>query len=452
MMGKQQKVPRINHQQCTRCGLCVEICPDRVLHLEADLPVMLLDEHCMGCNHCYAVCPVNAVVLSNPESMLRFRTFERKTLPTPTRQTVTTAELALLMELRRSCRKFKAQQEVEISVLSDLISLGTTAPSGTNNQGWQFIIIPERKDVMALGEATATYYRQLNNRAASPWWRFLAKLFAKDGLSHYYQNYYQTIEEGLRVWQQDGTDRLFHGAPSAIVVAGDIEASCPAEDALLATQNILLAAETMGVGTCLIGFVVEAARRDKRIRKLLRLAANEQIYSVIACGYPAITFQRAAGRANYNPRVLRLSKSAMKKDDSTQNVASDGEEKRVSLVVYSFGFKHGVPVDANMVWDVRFLPNPYWQEELRPMSGQEQPVADFVIESEQGQKFLELLKPMLEFLIDSNSKLEKKNLRFAVGCTGGRHRSVAIVEEIKRFLTERDVDLTVFHRDMERES
>ena len=128
-----------------------------------------------------------------------------------------------------------------------------------------------------------------------------------------------------------------------------------------------------------------------------------------------------------------------------------GDEKVVSVVLYSFGFKHGVPVDANMVWDVRFLPNPYWQEELRPMSGQDQPVADFVIKSEQGKRFVELLKPLLEFHLDSNNQLKKKNLRFAIGCTGGRHRSVAVVEALRLSLAEKEIDLTVFHRDLEKD-
>ena len=84
------------------------------------------------------------------------------------------------------------------------------------------------------------------------------------------------------------------------------------------------------------------------------------------------------------------------------------QKKRTRLVLYSFGFKHGVPVDANMVWDVRFLPNPYWQEDLRPMSGCEKQVSDYVIKSNQGGKFLALLKPLLSFLLEADGNLEQK--------------------------------------------
>ena len=126
--------------------------------------------------------------------------------------------------------------------------------------------------------------------------------------------------------------------------------------------------------------------------------------------------------------------------------------KRTRLVLYSFGFKHGVPVDANMVWDVRFLPNPYWQEKLRPMSGCEKLVSDYVIKSEAGQTFLALLKPLLSFLLDPEANPEQKNLRIAIGCTGGRHRSVAVVEELNHYLSAQNIDLEVFHRDIDRDA
>lgn len=126
-------------------------------------------------------------------------------------------------------------------------------------------------------------------------------------------------------------------------------------------------------------------------------------------------------------------------------------KKRLQLVIYSFGFKHGVPVDAPMVFDVRFLPNPYWQEELRPMSGCQEQVSDYVVKSDQGVKFLSLVKPLISFLVESSESGGKSELRLAIGCTGGRHRSVAVVESLKEFLADRDIDLIVFHRDLEKD-
>lgn len=128
-----------------------------------------------------------------------------------------------------------------------------------------------------------------------------------------------------------------------------------------------------------------------------------------------------------------------------------GRAEQLKIVLYSFGFKYGTPVDANMVWDVRFLPNPYWVPELRPKTGKVPEVAEYVLQSDEGMSFFVHLKPLLQFLVEQNSAEGKKTIRIAIGCTGGRHRSVAVTEDIAIFLTKFPVALTVFHRDIERD-
>jgi len=124
--------------------------------------------------------------------------------------------------------------------------------------------------------------------------------------------------------------------------------------------------------------------------------------------------------------------------------------ERFRVVIYSFGFKHGVPIDANLVLDARCLPNPYWQESLRPLCGLDRPVADYVVQSEAGQGFLSALEPLLHFYIATGQRGTGNGLRIAVGCTGGRHRSVAVVEALKNSLASEAIDLLVFHRDVDR--
>lgn len=296
-------LPVIDQNLCTACGACIAVCPDRILQLDASGKILISGESCMTCSHCYAVCPVNAVTLPSLETDLGLVTIDEKG-GGPETGTITVNSLLGLMRRRRSCRQFKPDPP-EISVLSDLVKIGTTAPSGTNSQGWQFIILPGRADVIGLGEAVADFYRGLNKKAANPLYRLAARLFAGDALGRYYRQYYNTIEAGLQLWDEGGADYLFHGAPAAILVAADDSSSCPAEDSLLATQNILLAAESLGLGTCLIGFAVEAFKRDKKILSLLRLGKDEKIYSVIACGYPAVSFQRPAARKGIQPRIVK---------------------------------------------------------------------------------------------------------------------------------------------------
>ncbi len=128
-----------------------------------------------------------------------------------------------------------------------------------------------------------------------------------------------------------------------------------------------------------------------------------------------------------------------------------GRSEQLRIVVYSFGFKYGFPVDVNMSWDVRFLPNPYWVPELRPKTGKVKEVAEYVLQSGAGLSFFLHLEPLLRFIVEQNLAVGKQTVRLAIGCTGGRHRSVAVTEKIAAFLAQFPVELTVFHRDIERD-
>jgi UPF0042 nucleotide-binding protein len=120
------------------------------------------------------------------------------------------------------------------------------------------------------------------------------------------------------------------------------------------------------------------------------------------------------------------------------------------VVVESFGFKHGLPRNLDLVFDTRFLPNPYWEEELRPQTGRDPAVRDFVLSQPGAKEFLDRVTSLLEFLIPRYTAEGKAYLTIGVGCTGGRHRSVAITEALARRLDEVNVDAAVRHRDIDR--
>ncbi len=122
----------------------------------------------------------------------------------------------------------------------------------------------------------------------------------------------------------------------------------------------------------------------------------------------------------------------------------------MNITLFSFGFKHGGP-DADSVWDVRFLPNPYWVPELRDHTGLESTVAAYVLENRTGIRFLEYLEPFLSFFLRSHQAAGRKEITLAVGCTGGRHRSVAVAEHLQKIIAEMGFDLTVYHRDITKE-
>ncbi|MBE7186955.1 RNase adapter RapZ [Jatrophihabitans endophyticus] len=119
--------------------------------------------------------------------------------------------------------------------------------------------------------------------------------------------------------------------------------------------------------------------------------------------------------------------------------------------VLSFGYKYGLPVDADLVVDVRFLPNPYWIPELRELNGRDQPVSDYVLSQEGAGEFIERYTDLLRIIGAGYRRESKRYLTLAVGCTGGKHRSVAISQELARRLEAQGVETTVVHRDLGRE-
>jgi len=130
-----------------------------------------------------------------------------------------------------------------------------------------------------------------------------------------------------------------------------------------------------------------------------------------------------------------------------------GDEESGSTMqtsVVSFGFKHGVPLDVDLMFDCRFLPNPYWDESLRSHSGLEPEVRAYVLDRPETLQFLDKLDDLLTMLIPAYIKEGKSYLTVAMGCTGGRHRSVVLAEELSRRLDAHGLPTTVFHRDVDR--
>ena len=293
----------IDQDRCNGCGLCVKVCPANTISMQ-DGKAVVTGTYSMACGHCEAVCPLDAIrvtALENPFSLATVAV-DNRWLPFGKNDT---GQLVRLMRSRRSCRNYSSK-EVDRDILEDLVKIGTTAPSGTNSQLWTFNILAKRSEVEVLGGQVAYFFKKLNRLAEKPLARFYSKIFSKDALGRYYLKHYKTVQEGLGLWEKEGKDTLFHGATAAILIGAEPGASCPAEDALLASQNVLLAAHSMGLGSCMIGFAVEAINREQKIKQLLGIPQAETVYSVIALGYPAEKYQRPALRKKIMPRYPEL--------------------------------------------------------------------------------------------------------------------------------------------------
>lgn len=128
----------------------------------------------------------------------------------------------------------------------------------------------------------------------------------------------------------------------------------------------------------------------------------------------------------------------------------DPDEKALSVSVISFGYKYGIPIEADLVFDVRFLRNPYYIEPLRALSGLDQPVRDYVFETEQSDEFFEKLSDLMTFLLPWYSEEGKSHLVVCIGCTGGRHRSVAVAQALADYLSGRGYSVDCSHRDIDK--
>ena len=301
-MIDRQVTTIIDPEKCIGCGLCVKVCPSDTMSMQ-DGKAHVTGDRSLQCGHCMAVCPVDAVRVDAIDAQsLSFNSFDLKKDWLPHGES-DTAHLVQLMASRRSCRNYSGQN-VDRSVLEDLVKIGTTAPSGTNCQNWTFTVFPDRAAVNEFGQRIGSFFKNLNRMAEKRWMRKALKLIGKPELDNYYREYYQSVKDGLKEWELSGRDRLFHGATAVIVVAAKPGGSCPIEDALLATQNILLAAHSMGLGTCLIGFAVEAIQNDSAIQQFLTIPAEETVCSVIAIGYPEEKYEGLTGRKKFVMRYF----------------------------------------------------------------------------------------------------------------------------------------------------
>lgn len=285
-------IPLFNHERCTRCGLCVEICPREVLYIEEDALRISTDE-CMLCTHCYTVCPEDAISFDEEIIFEPAFSFSDKNGQVDTKS----QQLADIVQRRRSIRSYR-EEPVEQEVLDYLVNFAVTAPSGTNDQKWEFCVVNGREKVWDLALTIGNFFQRINRLAANPFFRFISPLFAGNTFKDYYRERYERVEKALDDSRR-GIDQLFWSAPALIVIHSSMDGSTPVEDGILAAYNILLMAHTLGLGTCLIGYAVEAFKHDASLKDYLGIPRSNRVHAVITAGYPKIQHQQKALRKRF---------------------------------------------------------------------------------------------------------------------------------------------------------
>lgn len=160
-----------------------------------------------------------------------------------------------------------------------------------------------------------------------------------------------------------------------------------------------------------------------------------------------IRLQELRGKAQRIIDTSNLSNKELK-DELVTVFGDTTDTSRLLITLTSFGYKYGLPLDSDMVVDVRFLPNPYYESRLRYLTGNDQPVQEYVLKSETTIGFIKKFCELIEFLIPHYIREGKTSLVIAVGCTGGKHRSVTLANEIGGILSSKDYQLKVRHRDI----
>lgn len=292
--------PEIDSSKCTLCGRCVNVCPKDVLLLK-DKKVVIDNDDCMLCSHCYAVCPAGAVSFPWFLKQVRFSTFKYREKVLSSRDH-SPAEIVNIFRSRRSVRKF-SDEALDDESIRDLVEFAVTAPSGSNCQEWEFTVLNGREKVWDFAIQVKSFFTRINRLAGNPLVRLVSIPFMGRKLTDYYRDHYETVRKAIRE-SSLGIDRLFHGAPCVIVIHSAMDSSTPVEDGTYAAYNICMLAHYMGLGTCLIGFAVEALNRGPELKDYLDIYEKNRVHAVIAVGRPAVRFSKHSMRKDYTVEFL----------------------------------------------------------------------------------------------------------------------------------------------------
>ncbi len=265
----------IDENKCVSCGDCSLACSG-ILRFEKGIIQVVDQEFCTLCGHCLALCPTDAIKIDG----LRPHEFP----DIPGSADFSPDSIAAFLRSRRSCRVF-AQKEVPREALEKLIDAARYAPSGHNSQNFEFVVIGDQALIQTLASRTAVFYGNLYKMLTAP------------GVS--LPSWLQSHMRGIRLnWEyhQAGKDRIFRNAPALIVIHALEENTSSAQNCHLAMAHVMLQAQAMGLGTCIIGYFITAAEKDPSIVKELEIPKENKIFTCCTVGYPVLKFRKLVQR------------------------------------------------------------------------------------------------------------------------------------------------------------
>lgn len=277
---------RINEQTCSRCGLCIKVCPARIFALvqEDAPPAVMRVKRCIVCGHCVAVCPTDAI---------RHREIDPAHCPPLEAQpAIAPAQLLHFMRRRRSERHFRPEP-VSHDLLEQLLEAGRSAPSASNAQVFQFIVVEHPERVRRLADLALGPFRLALRILETPLLGRLVWQIARLAVGDTYD------VDDLRTMvktPQDGRDPMLFGAPALILIHAPRHAPFGETDCANAQHQMALLAEALGLGTTTIGFFIIATHFSRALRRELRLPAGHKLYGTLVVGWPRYRWRRVPDR------------------------------------------------------------------------------------------------------------------------------------------------------------
>jgi nitroreductase/NAD-dependent dihydropyrimidine dehydrogenase PreA subunit len=286
----------IDGNRCNLCGLCVPVCVRGILK-EGDRGVVVTEpELCIFCGHCRAVCPTDAPGFTDLDENEFEPVLNRDKLPDP-------SEFLRFLRRRRSTRIYE-KRPVEIEKLRMILEAGRFAPTGGNRQPCEYTVVRGRE---LLDQACALTIQALGQLEELVKEAFRRHHQLKEPLPEEFipiQNYPPVWGRLAKKWKE-GADPIFYRAPALILIQTNRGATTSADvDAGLSAMHMILMAETMGLGTCLNGFLVTALKRSEELRKVLKITDDHQVHVTFTVGYPNVEFLRTVARNPVNVKWL----------------------------------------------------------------------------------------------------------------------------------------------------
>jgi len=288
-MAEKERI-QIDPAACTGDGICVGVCPARVFEQAepGTTPTVARPANCIRCGHCVAACPTEAVRVRG----VKVSPFAADRPEQP----VTPADLLALMRRRRSVRRM-TDEPVSAEAIAEIVEAASTAPTAKNLRAIRVTVIEDAALRQALVNRCLVVYRRLLHRLRCPLTRAFVRLFARRRA--------ETLALAVRAFTgvverlEAGEDVILFDAPVTIVLSAPEGLGMSAHDCSYAMMNGVLMAESLGLGTCIMGFFMEAARRDGEMRRLMHLPDYEQVYGAFTLGHPRYRMRRQIERRRF---------------------------------------------------------------------------------------------------------------------------------------------------------